>query len=178
MVGWRTIGSADRGRARDPAAGAEAPRRAGFRFTRPSLRQSAFPSASNRPVRGGRAAGVPPHGARLTAVKRDFRARCRNGGACIAGGPSAWTMRSAPGTRHLIPRWIEAGERALRPQSLRGIRPTASGRQRPILRRAGAGERRCVSWTAKLETVAASGRQPPTLRRAGAGERHCVPGLL
>ena len=38
VVGWRTIVSADSGRARDPAAGAEAPRRAGFRFTRPSLR--------------------------------------------------------------------------------------------------------------------------------------------
>ena len=80
VVGWRTIGSADSGRARDPAAGAEAPRRAGFRFTRPSLRQSAFPSVSDRPARGGRAAGHPPHGARLTEVKRDFRARCRIGG--------------------------------------------------------------------------------------------------
>ena len=34
-----------------------------------------------------------------------------NGGACIAGGSAAWTMRSALGTRHLTLRRAEAGER-------------------------------------------------------------------
>ncbi len=58
--------------------GSAAPGRLPFHPPQPAA--GAFPSVSNRPVRGGRAAGVPPHGARLTEVKRDFRARCRIGG--------------------------------------------------------------------------------------------------
>ncbi len=71
--------------ARDPAAGAEAPRRAELPFHPPQPAAERISSVSNQPVRGGRAAGHPPHGARLTEVKRDFRARCRIGGPAALG---------------------------------------------------------------------------------------------
>ena len=101
-------------------AGPDAPvktrkRRAGRRA---SLREpfvSGKPSAfSGQPVRGGRAAVRPPHGARLTEVKRDFRAtdgrqhrgtrppslhQAGAGETRFAGGTSAPTSLTASGTQ-------------------------------------------------------------------------------
>ena len=64
VVGWRTIGSANSGRARDPAAGAEAPRRDRFfALERRDTRQCREPISARLNAAAGRSA-VPHPGRR------------------------------------------------------------------------------------------------------------------